>query len=209
MISIAIIEDIKNIRETLKEFLGTQEEILVESASGSVEEFLKALSEESLIDVILLDIGLPGISGLGAIQMLKEKVPLSEIIMLTIHDDPDKIFRAIKAGALGYLLKNTPLMEIKEAIIEVVNGGAPMSPPIARKIIRFFDASKKIEKKNNLTEKERLIISYMVDGQSFKMIAGNLNNSLETIKYHCKSIYKKLHINSKSEVIAKSIRGEL
>jgi DNA-binding NarL/FixJ family response regulator len=84
-----------------------------------------------------------------------------------------------------------------------------MSPPIARKIIRFFDASKKIEKKNNLTEKERLIISYMVDGQSFKMIAGNLNNSLETIKYHCKSIYKKLHINSKSEVIAKSIRGEL
>jgi DNA-binding NarL/FixJ family response regulator len=209
MISIAIIEDIKNIRDTLKEFLSTQKEILVESVSGSVEEFLKTLDEEGSIDVILLDVGLPGISGLGAIQMLKDKVPLSEIIMLTIYDDPDKIFRAIKSGASGYLLKSTPLKEIKEAILEVVNGGAPMSPPVARKVIQFFDSTKKIKTKNNLTEKERIIISYMVDGQSFKMIAGNLNNSIETIKYHCKSIYKKLHVNSKSEVVAKSIRGEI
>ena len=138
MISLAIIEDIKNIRETLKEFLGAQDEILIELANGSVEEFLSSLSEENYIDVVLLDIGLPGISGLGAIELLKEKLPSSEIIMLTIHDDPDKIFRAIKSGASGYLLKNTPLIEIKDAIIEVVNGGAPMSPPVARKVIQFF-----------------------------------------------------------------------
>ena len=209
MISLAIIEDINNIRETLKEFLSTQDDILVEMTAGSVEEFLKFLNKENTIDVILLDIGLPGISGLGAIEHLKYKLPSIEIIMLTVHDEPDKIFRAIKSGASGYILKSTPLAEIKDAVLEVINGGAPMSPPVARKVIQFFDQTKKFVKKNNLTEKERTIISYMVDGQSFKMIAANLNNSIETIKHHCKNIYRKLHVNSKAEVIAKSIRGEI
>ena len=208
MTSVAIIEDIKEIREPLFQFISSQPEIICEIAVGSVEEFLELNKVDSSLDILLLDIGLPGLSGLGAIRILKEKYPTLDIIMLTVFDDAEKIFQALQSGAIGYLVKNTPLQKIKEAILDAKNGGAPISPNIARKIIQYFEISKnKIE--SPLTDKEKLIVAGMVDGQSFKMIAANLGNTLDTIKSHAKNIYKKLHVNSKGEVITKSLRGEI
>lgn len=209
MISVAIVEDLEDIRNPLFEFISTREEFICIIAVESVEDFLKAADKNDFpVDVILLDIGLPGISGLSAIKLIKEKLPDVNIIMLTVFDDSDKIFGAIQAGAVGYLMKNTPLEKIKQAIIDTYNGGTTLSPEVARKVLNFFEKPKsKIE--SQLTEKEKQIVACMVDGQSFKMIAANLGNTLETIKSHAKNIYRKLHVNSKAEVIAKSFRGEI
>lgn len=208
MISVAIIEDISGIREPLFEFLSSQPEFLCELKAGSIEEFFLIAKNYLPPNIILLDIGLPGLSGLGAINLIKEKYPEINIIMLTVFDDEDKIFQAMQSGAVGYLIKNTPLAKIKEAIIDTTKGGTPLSPNIARKIVQFFEKPKsKIE--SPLTDKEKQIVAGMVDGQNFKMIATNLGNTLHTIKSHAKNIYKKLHVNSKSEVITKSMRGEI
>ncbi|MBZ0184076.1 MAG: response regulator transcription factor [Melioribacteraceae bacterium] len=209
MISVAIVEDLEDIRNPLFEFISTREEFICIIAVESVEDFLKAADKNDFpVDVILLDIGLPGISGLSAIKLIKEKLPDVNIIMLTVFDDSDKIFGAIQAGAVGYLMKNTPLEKIEQAILDTYNGGTSLSPEIARKVLNFFEKPKsKIE--SQLTEKEKQIVACMVDGQSFKMIAANLGNTLDTIKSHAKNIYRKLHVNSKAEVIAKSFRGEI
>ncbi|MFZ1289048.1 MAG: response regulator transcription factor [Melioribacteraceae bacterium] len=209
MINVAVVEDIKEIRNPIKDFLSDQTEFICGIAAESVENFFKEIDLDMPPDILLLDIGLPGISGLSAIQLIKEKLPNIEIIMLTVHEESDKIFRALKSGASGYLLKNTKLADIKNAIIEVSKGGAPMSPIIARKVIKYFDEVKTSINENVLTEKEKSIVNYIVDGMSMKMIAANLNVTVDTIKYHCKNIYKKLQINSKGELIAKSIRREI
>ncbi|PIQ09083.1 MAG: DNA-binding response regulator [Ignavibacteriales bacterium CG18_big_fil_WC_8_21_14_2_50_31_20] len=208
MISVAIIEDIKAIREPLFQFISSQPEFFCEISAVSVEEFFAHKKIDYPLDVILLDIGLPGLSGLGAINLIKEKYPEINIIMLTVFDDAERIFQAMQSGAVGYLIKNTPLAKIKEAIIDTSKGGTPLSPNIARKIVRFFEKPKsKIE--SPLTDKEKQIVAGMVDGQSFKMIAANLGNTLDTIKSHTKNIYRKLYVNSKAEVITKSMRGEI
>lgn len=209
MISVAIVEDLEDIRNPLFEFISTREEFICNIAVESVEDFLKAADKNDFpVDIILLDIGLPGISGLSAIKLIKEKLTDVNIIMLTVFDDSDKIFGAIQAGAVGYLMKNTPLEKIKQAIIDTYNGGTTLSPEVARKVLNFFEKPKS-EIESPLTEKEKQIVACMVDGQSFKMIAANLGNTLETIKSHAKNIYRKLHVNSKAEVIAKSFRGEI
>ncbi len=209
MISVGIIEDQKDLREPLFEFISNRDEFLCNIAAESVEEFFEQTNSKDISpDVILLDIGLPGISGLNAIKIIKDKWPDTSIIMLTVFDDSEKIFQAIKSGAVGYLIKNTPLDKIRESILDTYNGGTSLSPAIARKVLDFFEKPKrKID--SPLTEKEKQIVAGMVDGQSFKMIAANLGNTLDTIKSHAKNIYKKLHVNSKAEVIAKSIRGEI
>jgi len=209
MISVAIVEDLEDLRNPLFEFISTREEFICEIAVESVEDFLKAIDKNEVpVDVILLDIGLPGISGLSAIKLIKEKLPDVNIIMLTVFDDSDKIFGAIQAGAVGYLMKNTPLEKIEQAILDTYSGGTSLSPEIARKVLNFFERPKS-EIESPLTEKEKQIVAYMVDGQSFKIIAANLGNTLDTIKSHAKNIYRKLHVNSKAEVIAKSFRGEI
>lgn len=209
MISVGIIEDLRDLREPLFEFISSRDEFLCHVAVESVEEFFEKNKENDISpDVILLDIGLPGISGLNAIKLIKDKWPDTNIIMLTVFDDSEKVFQAIKAGAVGYLVKNTPLHKIKESIIDTYKGGTSLSPEIARKLLDFFEKSKK-KIESPLTEKEKQIVAYMVDGQSFKMIAANLGNTLDTIKSHAKNIYRKLHVNSKAEVIAKSFRGEI
>ena len=209
MISVDIIEDIDEIRNTVGEFIGMQDDLLLNAAAFSVENYLSEQNEEINPDVIILDIGLPGISGLSAIEILKEKFPKSEIILFTIHDEPAKIYDALKKGASGYLLKNTPLTVIKRSIIEAANGGAPMSPSIAKKVIAHFNQGNPKSESTLLTKKEVVVLKYLADGQSYKMIAENCNNSVETVKFHLKNIYKKLHVNSNTEAIAKLNRGEI
>lgn len=209
MISVAIVEDLEDLRNPLFEFISTREKFICEIAVESVEDFLTAIDKNDFpVDVILLDIGLPGISGLSAIKLIKEKLPDVNIIMLTVFDDSDKIFGAIQAGAVGYLMKNTPLEKIEQAILDTYKGGTSLSPEIARKVLNFFEKPKS-EIESPLTEKEKQIVACMVDGQSFKMVAANLGNTLDTIKSHAKNIYRKLQVNSKAEVIAKSFRGEI
>jgi DNA-binding NarL/FixJ family response regulator len=209
MISIDLIEDIDEIRNTVGEFLGMQEDLLLNVAAFSVENYFSYQDLEIQPDVIILDIGLPGISGLSAIEIIKEKYPKAEIVLFTIHDEPAKIFDALKKGASGYILKNTPLEDIKRSIIEAANGGAPMSPSIAKKVIEHFNRQKPKSKSSLLTKKEMIVLKYLADGQSYKMIAENCNNSVETVKFHLKNIYKKLQVNSNTEAIAKLNRGEI
>jgi DNA-binding NarL/FixJ family response regulator len=209
MISVAIIEDIKEIRDSLQQYLSRQANFLCEYTAGSVEEFLAHVNPEMSTDIVLMDIGLPGISGISGIALVKGKLPDVDIIMFTIYDDHNKIFQALRAGAAGYLLKNTSLPKMKEALEELYSGGAPMSPQIARKVLNHFQPALVEKQKSILTEKEQAIVAGLVEGLSYKMIAANQTISIETVRHHIKNIYRKLHINSKAEAIHKSLKGEI
>jgi len=209
MINIAIVEDDPFVRESLKEFIDDQPEMICSAAKESVEAFLHYLNDEHVPDVILMDIGLPGMSGISGIKLVKERYPEVNILMLTVYHDSSRIFQSLCAGASGYLLKNTPFPEIKEAIEIVYHGGACMSPQIARKVVNFFQEEKKKEKESPLTDKEKEIVLCLVDGLSYKMIADKECISLETVRSHIKNIYKKLQVHSKAEVIKKSLEGEI
>lgn len=215
MITVGIVEDDNQIREGIQKYLGHQPGFLCEVAAESVEEFLDRVKGEEFPDVMLMDIQLPGMSGISGMRLIKDEHPDADIIMLTVFNDWQRIFDSLCAGASGYLLKNTPLAEIKKAIESVRNGGAVMSPEIARKVMEHFTPD---QRKNSpdqgkqesvLTPKEKELVIGLVDGLSYKMIADRMGISIDTIRFHIKNIYKKLHVNSKAEVIGKSLRGEI
>jgi DNA-binding NarL/FixJ family response regulator len=206
MISLGIIEDRKEIREALVSYFKSGENIICALAEESVEDFLSQITPEVFIDVLLLDIELPGVSGINGIHLIKEKFPDINIIIITVYEDEDKIFNALKNGASGYLLKNTPFPQIKKAIEDIQNGGAPMTPLIARKVISFFSNNKKQSIKDPLTPKEKQVVAGLIDGLSYKKIAESLGNSVETIRSHIKNIYRKLEVNSRAEIVAKSAK---
>ncbi|HBX67389.1 MAG: DNA-binding response regulator [Balneola sp.] len=210
MAVIGIVEDNKKIRDLIQRYLDMQKEMDCPVAVDSVEEMLDHLEEHQKPDVILMDIQLPGMSGIKGMEIIKSKYPEVEIIMLTVYHDSHKIFDSLKAGASGYLLKHTSLPEIKESIENLMKGGAPMSPQIARKVISHFneEAPKKNED-SMLTNREQDIVNGLVDGLSYKLIADRFDISIDTVRAHIRNIYKKLHVNSKAEVIAKSLRGEI
>ncbi len=208
MTHIGIVEDDPTIRTLLKQYLERQPEFLCEGVYDSVESFRKALTSDTCPDVLLMDIGLPGMSGIDGMKLIKHDYPNVDIVMLTVYNDTDKIFQSLCAGATGYLLKNTPLEEIKEGINLLTRGGSPMSPQIARKVVEFF----KVERKpvdSPLSDKEKEIVIGLVDGLSYKLIADRLHISIETVRFHIKNIYRKLHVHSKAEVISKSLKGEI
>lgn len=205
MKKIAIIEDDKELKELLQMYLNIQPEFKCDVAAESVEEFLANVKDAP--DVILSDIGLPGMSGTEGLKIIKEKFPETEVIMLTVHEDSDSVFKSLCNGASGYLLKNTPIDEIKESINILSRGGSPMSPNIARRVIDYFAPKKKI--KSPLSEREKEIVQGLVDGLSYKMIADRLNISIDTVRQHIRNIYRKLNVNCKAEIISKSYRGEI
>jgi len=209
MIKIAIVEDDTVIREAIKEFLNSKNNLICEIAKDSVESFLAVLNKDNVPDVILMDIGLPGMSGISGIKLIKEKYPNINIIMLTVYHDTHKIFQSLCAGAAGYLLKNVPFPEICNAVKVVHSGGSTMSPQIARKVIEHFQNDKRVKADSSLTDKEKEIVSCLVDGLSYKMIATQESISVETVRSHIKNIYKKLQVHSKAEVIKKSLTGEI
>lgn len=209
MANIGIIEDNKKIRQLIQRYLDMQDGMDCTVAVESVEEMLEYLESYPKPDVMLMDIQLPGMTGIEGMKIFQEKYPEIEIIMLTVYHDSHKIFDSLKAGASGYLLKHTSLPEIKEAIDLLLSGGAPMSPQIARKVITHFNETGQKQTESNLTAREQDIVNGLVDGLSYKMIADRLNISIDTVRAHIRNMYKKLHVNSKAEVIAKSLRGEL
>lgn len=210
MILVAIVEDDSLIRDALSDYIDAQDKMACILSCESVEALLHQLRNDNLPDVLLMDIGLPGMSGISGLKIIKDKYPGINCIMLTVYHDSHKIFQSLRAGASAYLLKNIPFPEIKEVIVTVYNGGSFMSPQIARKVIEYFqDAQKRYRQPSPLTDKEKEIVMGLVEGMSYKKIALNSFISVETVRSHIKNIYKKLHVHNKAEVIKKSLDGEI
>lgn len=210
MILVAIVEDDSLIRSALSEYINLQDDMACVFSSESVEALLHHLREDNLPDVLLMDIGLPGMSGISGIKIIRDKYPGVNCIMLTIYHDSHKIFQSLRAGASAYLLKNIPFPEIKKVIATVYQGGSFMSPQIARKVIEYFqDVQKHDRQQSPLTDKEKEIVMGLVDGMSYKKIAEKSYISVETVRSHIKNIYKKLHVHNKAQVIKKSLDGEI
>jgi DNA-binding NarL/FixJ family response regulator len=203
-ITVTLIEDDDEIRESLSYLINATEGYECISAYADCESALNHFEEE-LPDVILMDIGLPGMSGIDGIKIIKAKRPDIDIIVLTIHENDQYVFDALCAGATGYLIKETQPVKILDAIKEVHSGGAPMSTQIARMLIGSF----KVQPSSLLTQRETEVLSNLCEGKSYRMIAGNLFISEETVRRHIKNIYKKLEVHSKSEAVAKAIREKL
>jgi DNA-binding NarL/FixJ family response regulator len=176
--------------------------------SNSVESFFEQADAFETPDVILTDIGLPGMNGIEGMKKIKHQWPETDIIMLTVFKDNDKIFQSVCAGATGYILKDTPLPEIKKALLEIVNGGSYMSPSIARKVMAYFTPDKG-KPEEPLTQKEKQVIQALTEGLSYKMIGTRLLISIDTVRFHIKNIYKKLHVNSRSEIMLRVMKGDL
>lgn len=201
MITVAIVEDDEYIRSSMAQFLQMQPDFTLLGEFGSVEAFMKTAV---VPEVLLLDIELPGISGLEGAFRIKERHPGINILMLTVYEDRERIFKALQAGATGYLLKNTPLIKIRNAILEAVEGGAPMSPVVARQVVAHFSAKPTLVEENNheqLTPREREVSQLLINGDTYKQIAWRLNISPDTVRQHIKNIYRKLQVNSRVQLI--------
>lgn len=213
MVFIGIVEDDEQIRLGIQTYLNRQKDFVCDWSYSSVEELLRNLpgkpANDNIPGVLIMDIGLPGMSGIDGMKLIKEKYPEIDIIVFSVYNDPKKIFDSLCAGATGYLLKNTPLEEIKEGIHHLAKGGSPMSPQIARKVVEFFGQPKKKNEDSLLSGKEKEIVIALVDGLSYKLIADRMAISIETVRFHIKNIYRKLHVHCKAEVISKSLKGEI
>ncbi len=207
-IKLAIIEDDALVQESLCAFFDVISHTECVLVAASIESFLKDLqSLKKKPDIILLDINLLGMSGIEGIPLIKHELPHVDVIMLTTFEDTDSIFKALCAGACSYLSKKTTLKKIQEAVEIVFDGGSYMSPSIARKIANHY--APKNTKSELLTSRQKEIVTGIVDGKSYKMIADDLFISLDTVRSHIKNIYKTLEINSKAELIRKSYDHKL
>ena len=208
-IRIGIVEDNAELRQNIVAMLDSEPGFRCVIAADSVEGFLSRLRQDTMPEVILMDIGLPGMSGIEGMKLIKQRKPEIDIVMLTVFDDNNRIFEALCAGASGYLLKSTAYPQLKTYIEMLHNGGAPMSPQIALKVIQHFQPKIKAPRQSCLSEREKEVVIALVDGLSYKMIADRMNISMGTIYSHIKNIYAKLHVHSRAEVIAKSFKGEI
>jgi DNA-binding NarL/FixJ family response regulator len=200
-ISVAIVEDEKAFRESLAYLIDACPELACVAACASAEEAGQQLPAINP-DVVLLDIELPGISGLEYVPLLRASLPDAQIIMLTVVEDPEKVFRALRRGASGYLRKVTPLAELPERIQEVMNGGSPMSPEIARLVIKAFQTPlPDVEAAQKLSPRQLKVVELMAQGYDPKEIAVHLGLSPDTVKTHCRSIYRKLQVNNREAAI--------
>lgn len=209
IISVGIVEDVRPLREGFRVLIDGTEGFRCRAAFRSMEEALEKIQFD-LPSVLLADIGLPGMNGIDGVRRLKQRFPALTVLMLTVYDDDDRIFNALCAGACGYLLKNTPPVRLLESIREAANGGAPMTPEIARRVVRLFRQIRPPGKADyNLTPHELRLLKLLVEGHNYKTAAAELKVSVNTICFHIKSIYEKLQVHSKSEAVAKALRNRL
>lgn len=207
MIRMYIYEDDEDLREGLSQFLSFTGAFNIVCSFGNCDTIQNDLDATD-IDVVLMDIDMPGTNGIEGIKLAKAIRPNVHILVFTVFDDDQKIFDAICAGADGYLLKKTPPEKIIEALKDVYNGGSPMTPSIAKKVLNAFP---KVNSQNSgpLTEKEREVLQQLVSGKSYKQIAGALGIGIETVRTHIKHIYTKLQVSSMSQAVAKAINQKI
>jgi DNA-binding NarL/FixJ family response regulator len=209
VIRVAIIEDQREIREGLRELIDDAEDLRCSATFSSVEEVLPRIGSD-LPDVVLVDIGLPGKSGIEGIRLLNERYPELVLVVLTVFDDDQRIFEAICAGASGYLLKKTPAPRLIQGIRDAAAGGSPMSPEIAARVIALFRQSRPAPPEDHdLTPHEIRVLKLLVDGHNYKTAAVELSVSVNTVSFHMRRIYDKLHVHTKSEAVAKALRNQI
>ncbi|MEW6127675.1 MAG: response regulator transcription factor [Acidobacteriota bacterium] len=208
-IKVAIIEDQRDIRECLTFLVNGTEGFHCTGSFRTMEEALDKIGF-ALPDVVLSDIALPGMNGIKGVKLLKERYPDLLILMITIYDDDERVFDAICAGACGYLLKKTPPGKLIESIREAVDGGAPMTPEIALRVIKLFREIRPPERANyELTPHETRLLKLFVEGHNYKTAARELGVSINTINFHVRNVYAKLQVHSRSEAVAKALRDRL
>lgn len=208
-IKVAIVEDLRDIREGLGQLISATPGYRCTGMYASMEEAIEKIPH-NLPDLVLSDIGLPGMDGISGIGILKQRFPELLILMLTVYDDNERIFDALCAGACGYLLKKTPWPRLVEALKEAVEGGSPMSPEVARRVINLFREIKPPKAAEyELTPHEIRLLRMLVEGHSYKTAANELHVSVNTIKFHLRHIYEKLQVHTKSEAVAKALRHGL
>jgi DNA-binding NarL/FixJ family response regulator len=208
-LGVVLIEDMKDVREGLSVLINGTAGFRCTGAYRTMEDALSAVKRDGT-DVILTDIGLPGMSGIDGIRALRERLPDVPILALTVYDSDDQVFRALCAGASGYLLKNTPPARLLDSLREVAAGGAPMSPEVARRVLRLFrDFTPPVQASYRLTPQEHELLKLLVDGHHKKTAAAALGISINTVSFHLKHIYEKLQVHSKTEAVAKALRERL
>jgi DNA-binding NarL/FixJ family response regulator len=208
-LSVVIIEDLRDVREGLRVLVDGTAGFRCANAYPTMEAALAAIDRDRP-DVILTDLGLPGLSGIDGIRILHGRSPDIPIVALTVHDDDAKVFEALCAGASGYLLKNTAPARLLAALEEVARGGAPMSPEVARRVVRLFREFRPPEQAPyHLTPQENHLLKLLTDGHHKKTAASEMGISVNTISFHLKNIYAKLQVHSKTEAVAKALRERL
>jgi DNA-binding NarL/FixJ family response regulator len=209
VIEVAIVEDRREIRESLALLIGGTEGFKCIGSYRSMEEALDKLKHHQP-HLLLSDIGLPGMSGIEGVAILKERYPDLLILMLTVYDDDERIFDAMCAGASGYLLKKTPPGRLLDSLREVASGGAPMSPEVARRVISLFREIRPPDRADyELTPHETRLLRLLVQGHNYKTAAAELGVTVHTVSFHLRSIYEKLQVHSKSEAVAKALQNRL
>jgi len=208
-IRVAVVEDNAELREGLARLIDGGSSTACAGVYGRCDELLAALPVIRP-DVVVMDIGLPGMSGIEGVSKIKSLAPGTEIVMVTVYEDEENIFQAIRAGASGYLLKKTLPGGLLDAIAEIHSGGAPMTASIARKVLAAFQGNAPSSASDStLSLREREILSALVNGQSYKMIADSCFISIDTVRSHIKSIYGKLQVHSKAEAVAAALKNRL
>jgi DNA-binding NarL/FixJ family response regulator len=209
-IKVSIVEDRRELREGLGMLINGTDGFVCSGTYRSMEEALSAMTEAAPPDIVLSDIGLPGMSGIDGIRLLKDRFPALIILMLTIYEDDERIFDAICAGACGYLLKKTPPARLLEALKEAVQGGAPMSPEVASRVISLFREIRPPQRPEyELSPHEIRLLKLFIEGHNYKTAAAELGVTVHTVSFHLRSIYDKLQVHSKSEAVAKALRNRL
>ncbi|MBI5691143.1 MAG: response regulator transcription factor [Verrucomicrobia bacterium] len=206
-IRVSVVEDDASLRENLRHFLRLASDLQLVSEHDTAEAALRELPDLRP-DVVLMDINLPGMSGIECVRRLKARLPEVQVLMVTVYDDGDRVFKALLAGANGYLLKASIASDIVPAVREVVRGGAPLNSFIARKVVQFFQQRPPEPKDDaGLTAREREVLELLAKGLTYKAIGAQLGISLDTVRRHCHHIYGKMHVASRTEAVVRYLEG--
>jgi len=208
-IKVVLFDDNDSLRDSVAMLLEESEDFTLTGTYSNCLDLTNNISDTKP-DVVIMDIDMPGMNGIEGVRVIRKTFPTVQILMLTVFNNDESVFAAIKAGAAGYILKNAEPQYLLQAISEVYNGGAPMTPGIARKVLLQFQNTLPDEPKDyHLSQREKEVLALLVEGQSYKMIGSKLNITYDTVRAHMKKIYEKLHVASMTEAVAKAINQKL